>query len=235
MSERAWLDEFRAQLARTKLPAAYAARLLEELSDHVTDFMEDQMSTDALPSRGLVERLGAPLDVVDRAQREFRRRTFSGRHPILMFVVLPLVVLQLGYVASLFSVVGTGGLLKKLNPAFSSELMSPGGTALIELFCGSLILASATATAGLFAWLAARAEVNRRWPIITGALMGLLAGLTQMSVYMSPNPGQSRLSLGLGFGTSMALFQVARFAVPLAISLWIFSRQMRDRQSAVTA
>ncbi|HVU87925.1 MAG TPA: hypothetical protein VHD36_11435 [Pirellulales bacterium] len=234
MSERAWLDELRAQLARTKLPAAYAARLFEELSDHVTDFMEDQMSTDALPSRGLMDRLGAPLDVVECAQREFRRRSFSGRHPILIFVVLPLVVLQLGYAASLFSVVGTGGILKKLDPAMSSELLSPGGTALIELLCGGLMLASATLTAALFAWLAARAGVNRRWPIITGAIMGLLAGLTQMSVYISPNPGQSRLSLGLGFGTSMALFQVARFAVPLAIGLWIFARRMH-REPAVLA
>ena len=133
----------------------------------------------------------APLDVVERAEREFRSRTFAGRHPILMFVVLPLLVLQLGYAASLFSVVGTGGLLKKLDPAFSSDLMSPGGTALVELLCGSLILASATATAGLFAWLAVRAEVHRRWPIITGAMMGLLAGLTQMSVYMCRTPAKA--------------------------------------------
>jgi hypothetical protein len=235
MPDPVWFDALRKALAQRELPAAYAARLVDELSDHFTDLEEDQMSMDALESRSLVDRLGAPHEVARQAAREFARHSFGGRHPVLMFVVLPILVLAVGYVASLFGLVGAGRVLKAFDPAISSDSLSPTGAGLMRLLCLAMLLVPATLTAALFAWLAARAGVKRKWPIITGAIIGILVGLSQMDVYVSPLPGQSRLQLGLGFGTHMAFFQLAKFGVPMLVGLWIFSRRIRERSEALAS
>ncbi len=235
MPDPAWLEELRRHLARRKLPAAYAARLMDELSDHVTDFMEDQMSTDALESRGLVERLGSPQEIARQAAREFTRHRFSGRHPVLMFAVLPVFVLVAGYVASLFGVMGLGRVMKLVSPAMSSDSFSPVAAGAMRLACMAALLLPAVATAALFAWLAARAGLQRKWPIVTGVIVGVLAGLSQMDIYVSPQSGKSSLSLGLGFGTATAFFQLAKFAVPMMFALWIFARQARQGRGVMAS
>ena len=53
-----WLNELRAELARHNLPPFYVERLVSELSDHFTDFMEDRMSTDAKDLRRRVPAAG---------------------------------------------------------------------------------------------------------------------------------------------------------------------------------
>ena len=84
----------RAELARRKLPPLYVERFVSELSDHLTDWREDRMSTDAKDLHGVFERLGSPGQVAASAAQEYRRARFSRRHPVLMFVVLPLVALS---------------------------------------------------------------------------------------------------------------------------------------------
>lgn len=225
MSAPNWLEEMRAELAQRKLPAAYVARLMDELSDHFTDFLEDQMSTDALPSGSVFGSLGAPHEVARSAAQEFRRRTFSGRHPLLMFVAVPIVVLCVGFVASIFSVVGAGWVWKWFDPAMSSERLSPTAVGVVRMLCIAVLLVPAALTAALFSRLAGRAGMPRKWPIITGVLLGLLVGLAQLDVTLSTQTGKSQLMFGFGFGSSTAFFQLAKFAVPLAVGLWIFSRR----------
>jgi hypothetical protein len=217
------------------LPAAYAARLVDELSDHFTDFLEDQMSTDALQSRSVVDRLGSPQEIARHAAHEYTQRSFTGRHPVLMFIALPVLVVAVGYLASLFGVVGAGRVIKALDPGMSSDRMSPTGVGVMRLLCIGALLVPATLTAALFAWLAARASVKRHWPIITGAILGVLAGLSQMDMYVSPVSGKSSLTMGLGFATNTAFIQLAKLVVPLAIGMLIFSRQMRARPTAVAS
>ena len=237
MHGQSWLDELHRQLTRKRLPPAYVARFVDELSDHVTDFLEDQMSTDALQSHSVFDRFGAPQDLARRAAQEFRQRSFCGRHPILMFVVSPLLVMAAGTFASVLAVVAVGRVCKWIDPALSSDRLSPTAVAGMRMLCICSPLAPAALTAALFAWLAARAGVPRRWPIITGAILGLLAGLAQLDMYVSAAPGQSRLQLGLGFSTALTetVFQLSKFAVPLLIGIWIFSRGIRRRASVLAS
>jgi hypothetical protein len=232
-----WLEELQKQLARRRLPATYVARLMDELSDHVTDLLEDQMSTDALESRSVFERLGAPQDVARQAAAEFRRRSFCGRHPILMFVVLPVVTLVAVFYVELMGLAALGMALKSTGADLSSDRLSPTAVGGVRLFCTSSLLVPAALTAALFAWLAAKAGVPRKWPTITCAILGVLAAASQLDVYMSPLPGQSKLTLGMGFSTAVtAMFvQLSKFAVPLLIGMWIFSRRMRVNSRAMVA
>ena len=59
------------------------------------------MSTDAKDLRGLTGRLGSPRDVAATAAVAYRHGRFSGRHPVLMFVVLPPFALLLSWAAVL--------------------------------------------------------------------------------------------------------------------------------------
>ena len=90
MDDRLWLDRLRAALAGRRLPAAYAERLAQELSDHFHDLTEEKMSTDAE-----IERLGDPEQVAEAALS--CRRGFFRRHRWLRmttFVVLPVPLLS---------------------------------------------------------------------------------------------------------------------------------------------
>jgi hypothetical protein len=167
-----WLEELQKQLARRRLPATYVARLMDELSDHVTDLLEDQMSTDALESRSVFERLGAPQDVARQAADEYRRRSFCGRHPILIFVVLPIVAAVVGLYAELMGLAALGMALKSYGAELSSERLSPWSAGGMRLVCTLAILFPAMCTAGLFAWLAARTDVNRKWAMIAVVTLG---------------------------------------------------------------
>jgi hypothetical protein len=95
-----WLDELRTELARRKLPRPYVERLVEELSDHYLDCMEDRMSTDANDLHGVFQRLGSPGQVAAQAAEEFRCARFSRRHPVLMFVLLPVLSPPVLWIAS---------------------------------------------------------------------------------------------------------------------------------------
>ena len=60
------------------------------------------MSTDAKDLHGVFDRLGAPGQVADSAAEEYRKGHFSRRHPLLMFVILPILLLPVLWVAYVF-------------------------------------------------------------------------------------------------------------------------------------
>src|SRR5438105_3655194 len=95
MDDRLWLDRLRAALARRRLPAAYAERLAQELSDHFHDLTEEKMSTEALQ-----ERMGEPEQVAEAARVEYRRRAVFRRHRwlgVTTFLILPVPLLCVGW------------------------------------------------------------------------------------------------------------------------------------------
>ena len=101
MDVQLWLEQVRRCCRKQHLPAVYVQRLVDELADHHFDLMEDSMRMDANASKttspnltdSTTARLGSPLDVAARAAQEYRQTRFCGRHPILAFVVLPIVSL----------------------------------------------------------------------------------------------------------------------------------------------
>jgi hypothetical protein len=154
-----------------------------------------------------------------------------------VFVVLPIVALPLAWSASLFGLVGAGAAWKSVNPGLSSDDLSPLGVAGMKLLCTGSLVVPAALVAALVALLAARSGVERKWPIIGCSILGLLVGSAQFSVYMSPLPNKSTLMLGLGFSTAaLSLFvQLSKFAVPMLIGLWIFSRRSGQEPAALAS
>lgn len=98
-----WFETLRRDLVRQRLPAHAINRYLRELADHAEDHAT---STGAVQAEsGLTELLGERHLLVEQATQEYRLATFSGRHPILTFVLAPIPV-AFGAWMAYFLVVG---------------------------------------------------------------------------------------------------------------------------------
>jgi hypothetical protein len=170
-----WLEELQHELDRRKLPRRYVARLLGELSNHFTDFMENQMSTDAQQLQIVVTRLGRPSDIADTAVKEYSRHRFAARHPLLTFGALPVVLLPLLWIGFALSV---WGLLEVAGGFFGDV---PDGPLPRWVEWGILLVVYGTMnvpiviSAGLICRLAGKAFVSRKWLAFALLMLALVA------------------------------------------------------------
>src|SRR5262245_40556290 len=103
MADLHWRDRLIVALRRQGLPTSYIDRLVEELSEHLTDLFTEEPSMDA--QRDVEDRLGTPEQLAAAAKAEFQRRTFAGRHPVLTFLAGPTAVMLGTLVAMVLAVV----------------------------------------------------------------------------------------------------------------------------------
>jgi hypothetical protein len=225
-----WLHELRAELARRKLPPLYVERFVLEMSDHFSDCMEDRMSTDAKDLHGVFQRLGTPGDVARSAAHEFRQARFSRRHPVLMFVVLPVLLVPVLWMASIMAVV----MLLELLGIESGKVVSSSTTWQIVDACLpyavlALLLIPAAMSATFFAYLAKRAEVHWKWLGLACLLVAMLGGLAALDVMLPTANDQGRLAFGFSLSKHPSASQLLQFLLPLAIGGWAVWRQMGYR------
>jgi hypothetical protein len=96
------LERIAADLVRRGLPIEYAQRAAAELGDHHGDLVGqlraggfDEQAADAEASR----RLGDSRTLVNKTVREYQRRFWCGRWPLLTFLLGPIVLAVLSFVA----------------------------------------------------------------------------------------------------------------------------------------
>src|SRR5262249_52472400 len=96
------LDWLFQELNRQGLPPQYVRRVVRELKEHQDD-LRDEGSEAALEANtggsAAAGRLGDPQQLADTIASSFRARHFSGRHPIWAFVVAPIPLVLLGWIA----------------------------------------------------------------------------------------------------------------------------------------
>jgi hypothetical protein len=225
-----WLRELRAELARRRLPPAYVERFVVELSDHITDFLEDRMSTDAKDLHGVFDRLGVPGQVADVAAKEYRKGRFSRRHPLLMFAVLPILSLPVLWVAYVLCMLLTAKFLGLESGKVDT------GTALWQwanacapfLVVGMLLVPVGLATA-IFCRLARRAGVSLKWTIVACFVLALLGGVATSQFMLPTETTKGQLMVGFGVALRPSALQTLQFLLPLAIGGWAVWRQMKGR------
>ncbi len=235
MDKQQWLSELRREFVRRKLPPLYVERLMSELSDHLNDFMEDHMSMDATDLRDAVRPLGLPSQIATAAAHEFRKQHFSGRHPVITFVALPVLALPMLWAAILLGLVAVGKAIARL-----SGLESTGTTSLSQLpdwfvaslpiIAATIVLAPVIASAAFFCRLAAKAVVNWKWPMLTCFLLAVVGGMAISDVSMPTAGSGGRLVFGFGVRRNPAASQIVQFSVPLAIGALATWRQTRQRR-----
>src|SRR5262249_53124449 len=110
-------DELRSELLRQKLPRAYIERLLSELDDHYQDLLEERstsmgaarkLKAEQSTQDDLQQRLGEPAQLALFAGEQYHARSFWGRHPIVTFVLGPLPLLVMCWIATVFVVIWAG-------------------------------------------------------------------------------------------------------------------------------
>jgi hypothetical protein len=236
MDNLLWLERLREALARRRLPAAYADRLAQELSDHFHDLTEEKMSTEAL-----LERLGEPEQVAHAARAEYRGGFFQ-RHRwlgVTTFVVLPLPLLVVGWALvwvalwlvgmAVAAVVGESTLdqwTRDHAPALAQEQL------LIQSVMSASVVVPAVILGGLYHWLARRTRTGRGWALAAGVLLACCAGSATTAATFSDEPGKSTMMFGFGFG-KYNRWQLGQFLMPLAVAGLCARAQKSEPEIAV--
>lgn len=236
MDAKHWLRELRTELVRRKLPPAYVERFVLELSDHLTDLMEDRMSTDAKDLHGVFDRLGQPDQVALSAATEYRRARFSRRHPLLMFVVLPifsLPVLWVGYVALMLAAAKFLGL--ETGKVDTSTRLWQWANAGVPFVVLGMLLVPVAAAAFFYCRLAARAAVSWQWTLAACVVLALMGGLAMTNFVLPTEYTQGQFSIGYGLSLHPSASQVLQFLLPLSIGGWAVWRQIKGRRTMMTA
>lgn len=239
MDAQHWLRELRAELARRRLPPQYVERFVLELSDHVTDFQEDRMSTDAKDLHGVFDRLGAPGQVADSAAKEYRKGRFSRRHPVLMFAILPILSLPFLWAAYAIAMLlaakalglETGKLGVESGQVDTSTAAWQWANACAPFFVVGLVLVPVGLATAFFSYLARRAGVSTRWIVALSFVLALVGGLATSQFVLPTETSQGRLMVGFGIGLHPSALQGLQFLLPLAIGGWAAWRQITRRMA----
>ena len=219
---QALLKPLRKSLVSQGLPADYISRTLDELNDHLVD----ADSPDAMA------RLGEPRRLAKRFAREYRSSTFVGRHPVVSFVLLAVVLLQvvftLYHLIALFSVVAVA-MLNGIN-VFAEDSLQMGELSptlravLIVLFaCGSFV------PFAVVSWLASgfvkRIGRGPKWAVGVFAVLALLASTCLANVHVAETFGEK---------SSLTLSQSFPPPVTASASLVVLSRPLLQALVVVT-
>lgn len=236
-----WLDEVLRRLAKRGLPPNYVQRFAEELSDHLEDFKEENMNTEA----DVYSRLGKPEQVANAAVVAYRRRSFLGRHPTVAFLVFGLspiasLVLLASFCmaglwvsdeASKWMGVDTEQCLRNL------KRFEPVTSAVMPYVLSLLIVVIPSILASmLYCVLAGRLGIGRKWILVSCVVLAATALMPICSAELSDVPGKSRLMVGAWnplyiehlWGSIVWSFcsprQLFQFFVPLAVGGWFVWR-----------
>lgn len=96
--ESQWFKELDNLLRKEWVSITYRRRVLGELSDHAQDVFEAKADNELTETNErLSKRLGETTDIAESLVDSYRRRTFGGRHPLLVFGLSPLILGPLGW------------------------------------------------------------------------------------------------------------------------------------------
>lgn len=235
--------ELRHELTRRGLPPAYIERLIAELDDHYVDLLEERNSPmgaarkpqfEESGANDLQQRLGEPTQLALFATAQYHNRSFWGRHPVVTFVLAPLPLLVLCWIATGLGVTGTGKAIAYICEhwfGLSDSNIHPGDhlvaqAGMMVAVSWLLIVVPPLAVAWLLCRIAARNTLNWRWPIASCVPLAFVAGCLAVSYRLAVQPHEGQLMVGLGFALSpqwLLLVFLPKFAVAMAIGLLLIA------------
>jgi hypothetical protein len=219
------------ELRRHGLPSADVVRLLQEMDDHIEDLLAEQggyMSEPAQLNEQIETRLGKPEVLAAAALANRRHASVFGRHPIFSFVVAPIPLAILTWVAFL---VLCFGLLRFVGWGLGDRYVIEGRAVrdwprvLVHATSAMLIalrFLPPAVVAAVLCWCARRAGTSWRWTLTAISLVAMVAGAFVVQVKLPAEPGQGQLVLGLGLPVHQWM-NLIQFLVPIAVGaayLW---------------
>ncbi len=179
-------EKLAAELRRQSLPARYVERLLAEWDDHLAD-LEDERNIDMPKARtpesnseksqtaeiyDFQQRMGDPAQLAAFAAKQYRNRSFLGRHPMLTFLVLPLPLIVLGITAVMVAMYPIGTALDYYWPVSNYHhpwLLGP----VIAIIFWILIVMPPLCSMLLLCRIARRNLVKMRWVVMASVIIAM--------------------------------------------------------------
>lgn len=177
------LNGMTSELMRRGLPADYAQRAACELADHHRDLVDELQAGGMNDSEVTTEasrRLGNSQTLVKKTVREYQRRYWCGRWPLITFLLAPVPALIAAWTATAFAVFLVVYVLTKLgltginDPDVAFSIL-PVGVKYAVLIGLSLVIPAFVLYA--FARLAKRAALGWQWVVLVACILGLFASM----------------------------------------------------------
>ena len=181
------LDHIAVDLVCRGLPVDYAQRAAAELADHYRDLVAEFRATgmdEPAADEEANRRLGDTRTLVKKTVREYQRRFWCGRWPLMTFLLGPLPAMCLVSLAIALVLAG----IATAGDAIGIRLGPPDGkTSITELFCIEgiwclLFALPPMLVAVVFLLLARRSGCGLAWGGIAGIEVAILSGLTHFNV-----------------------------------------------------
>ena len=220
MSHPHWIDSVHHELCRRHLPAPYITRLLGELADHAEDL---QLHATDL-SAPLEQSLGHPREVAQAALIQYRQTHFAGRHPILIFILLPLPLSVLAFACMLLAV----SLISESWPSTFAH-----STLLRQTLSFACVLVPILLPAAFLCRIAHQAAISLIWRITACSLLSAFA----VCIYSRIEP-PSATNQGLfvvGQALPQTLLQWLHLCIPLALFAWSYRRSVHAHPATFAA
>lgn len=182
MSALVSLESMADVLVRQGLPAEYAERAMAEVIDHRRDVVEELRASGLDADMAEVEatrRLGEPSELVKKFSRQYQRRYFCGRWPLVTFLLAPIPAFFTAWIAATWASIGMYYLLGNVGAMLGFTAPSLGAKAMLKLVLiggATAVLVPAILTV-LFHRLARRAGCSWQWALLSVAQIGFLASL----------------------------------------------------------
>jgi hypothetical protein len=241
------------ELTRRGLPPEYALRATYELVDHHRDLVEELKARGWTETHAVQEasrRLGIPRQLVKETVREYQRRYWCARWPLITFVLGPLPAFFLVCFLTGFVAVAMGKLLEKGAAPTPIETWIEYTVAYSAKIW--LTLVAPVLVVSLFCWLAKRAALAHAWPCLASLTIAVFVAFVQCTFSIHPSEAHASVFMvGYHFwflpecwNASLLRFfwnpwQLAQLVLPLAVTgvlLLYFSRRIaRDSLSFRTA
>lgn len=170
-------------LIRRGLPADYAERAAMELADHHRDLVSELRATGLSESQAADEalcRLGDARALVKKTVREYQRRYWCGRWPLLTFLFGPISLMLLAWVATGLLVFGISWPLLKfgiVGPHEPDGIVSMGERVVASMVVAWFLFAVPAMVVLALARLARRAALSWPWIGLAACVLALSVGM----------------------------------------------------------
>lgn len=184
------LNDLVLQLVRRGLPVDYAERAAAEFDDHHRDLLAELYAagwSDSPAAAEAIRRLGDSRTLIKRTVREYQRRHWCGRRPLLTFLFGAISLLMLSWIAATlaaFCIVRPLEAIGALQAeGYDSGTLTTGQVLVMRLWFVSLGFAAPALTMYALMRLAARAAVDWKWIAVSACVIGLATGMWRFQLY----------------------------------------------------
>ncbi len=177
------LNGLHAKLIRRGLPAEYAQRAASEIADHYCDLMTELEATGMSAAQAATEaecRLGGERTLVKKMVREYQRRYWCARWPLITFLIAPIPTMIAVWFAIGWSLYLIAFAVSKLGLTSAVELDTmfralPGAVKYATLV--GIFLAAPAIVTYFYARLARRAALGWQWVVLLACILGLFTSV----------------------------------------------------------